>query len=63
MPDAKKPFLIEKKPFLCKLGIHKWGEPHLQELINKHVEGWEKRCLSCDEVKRWTRHKSYTYKE
>jgi hypothetical protein len=62
MPDRRKPFLIEKKHVLCRLGIHSWREPHIYELINKDVDGWEKRCLRCDAVRRWTRHKSYTYK-
>ena len=63
MPDPRKPFLIEKKPFLCKMGIHSWGKSYLQEAVNKNVDGWEKRCLKCDEVKRWTKHKHHTFKE
>ena len=63
MPDPRKPFLIEKKPVLCKLGVHRWGEKHLQTLLNKRIEEWEKRCLQCDEVKRWTKHKrGYVFK-
>jgi hypothetical protein len=62
MPDPRKPFLIEEKPLMCKIGIHKWGQSYLQESLNKNVDGWEKRCLRCDEVKRWTKHKRYTFK-
>ena len=54
MRDRSKPFLIEKKAVSCRLGIHSWGEPHVYELISKDVEGWEKRCLKCDAVHRWT---------
>jgi hypothetical protein len=62
MRDRSKPFLIEKKFVQCRLGIHSWGEPHVYELISKDVEGWEKRCLKCDAVHRWTKHTSLVYK-
>ena len=63
MPDRRKPFLIEHKPMLCKMGVHRWGESHLLEIVTKNVEEWEKRCLDCDEVKRWTKRKSHAFKE
>ncbi len=63
MPDRRKPFLIENKPLYCKLGVHRWDEPHLLEIVNKNIEEWEKRCLACNEVKRWTKHKSHTFKK
>jgi hypothetical protein len=53
IPDHRKLFLVEKKPILCRFGIHRWSEAHIGEVINKSVDGWEKRCLRCDEVKCW----------
>ncbi len=31
MPAQGKPFLVERRPVLCRLGIHSWGAPHVYE--------------------------------
>jgi len=47
------PLSNENKPFLCRIGIHKWGKPTYINIYSSNVREWKKKCLRCGKVVRW----------
>jgi len=47
-----------KKPFLCKIGFHKWTKPrHISHGFRSRVLDVEKTCLRCGKKKTWVKGK------
>lgn len=42
---------------LCKLGIHKWSKIKSYSIEGSNVRDYQKYCLRCKKVKRWTKAK------
>ena len=49
------------KPFLCRLGYHKWGRKTTFIFSTSNVEDREQRCRRCGETKSWVYSKKYNF--
>ena len=51
------------KPFLCKIGLHKWGRAVLTDhSIHSNVIDWRQRCVRCGKTITWIQPKGLNEK-
>lgn len=48
-----------KKPFLCRIGLHKWGRAHHISASLSNVKDYKKKSRRCGEERRWTKTKKH----
>ena len=43
-----------KKSFLCKIGLHKWGKSNfISHGYESNIRDYKKRCQKCGKIKTW----------
>lgn len=52
-----KKIITMAKPFLCKIGIHKYGKATFISGALSNVRDWKKSCEKCGKVKTWVQAK------